>query len=119
MSFVDALARAQAAKAIGSYGKTATLNKIAAGTYDPATSAVINTTTPYVVKVLIETYSQGLIDGTLILAGDLKLTMPALNNQVPVAGDEIVFDGITRKIVAVNSVFSGEQVATFIMQARI
>lgn len=118
MSFIDNIARSQASKAIASYGKIATLNKIAVGTYDTVTGTTANTTTAYSVKILIDSYAQNLIDGTIVKQGDMKITMPALNNQTPVPGDDLVFDGVTRNIVAVENVYSGEQIASFTIQAR-
>lgn len=119
MSFIDTIARAQASNALSTYGKAATLNKIAAGAYDLATGAVTNTTTAYAVQILIENYAQGLVDGTIIKQGDIRATMPALNNQTPAPGDDLVFGSTTHKVVAVESVYSGDLVAIFIMQVRV
>lgn len=118
MSFIDGIARSQAASAINTYGKTATLNKLSTGTYNPATGSVTGSLTAYAVKVLIEAYKANLIDGTIIQASDYKATLAALNNQAPDQDDTLTVDGVTGRIVSVGPIYAGEQIAVYVLQVR-
>ena len=122
MSAIDVIARAQAASAISKYGKALLFRKKTVGAHDSATHTLANGENTYSIKTLLEEYSQYLVNGTTVQAGDLKLTLAAKGNQIPEIGwtvDLYVGTTLTKySIVSVSAVYSGEQVALYICQVR-
>lgn len=75
--------------------------KSASSVYDPATGGVTNTFTEFTgLKMRCEKYKSREIDGTRILADDVKglLQVSALTIS-PAVDDEVLWDGVTYRIV--------------------
>lgn len=81
------------------FGTTATLIKVVAGTYDPATSSVSNTETSYTVTLYEEDASGADIDGSQIKAGDKLAMISAIGSVQPETNNRITYQGADWMIV--------------------
>ncbi len=81
------------------FGTTATLVKVVAGTYDPATSSVSNTETNYTVTLYEEDASGSDIDGSQIKAGDKLAMISTIGSVQPETNDRITYQGADWMIV--------------------
>ena len=90
----------------GGYGLEATFTVTAAGEYDPATGTSPITSTNYTGSAFRDSYKREEIDGTRVLASDVKfLVSPVQYNgtAMPMLSPEykLAFDGDTYTIVSV------------------
>lgn len=110
-----------AQRLINKFGKTATVTTEAAKTYDPETGKTSNTgETVNTVKISppapyeIRYITAGVVDvgdqRTIIAAKDLTFTLKT--------GQLLTVDSDKWRIVSVNSIRSGEQIAAFELQLR-
>lgn len=130
---LDGALRQAAKVAIGKLGKPVTLRRTQPGTYDPETDTVPAEPVEVTVKALVATYA-GLtgrsalsqLDGVekgdlqvLVAAKDVPAAFAApLNTDLPQLADEVVIDGAAYRVVGIDPVYSGEQVATWQLQVR-
>jgi hypothetical protein len=109
---LDIRARATAQKLLVKFGKACTLNSIVAGAYDPATGLVSNVSTPYAVKLYIDSPNSEDLRGGQIVAGDSVAIFAAQGLAVnPKINDTITVDTELRVVKMVSAVWSGELVA--------
>jgi hypothetical protein len=107
------------------FGPTVTISRTTR-TYDPAAGTDSETVSAYSVKVAPpESYSSGLMgrEGSLVQAGDVKLLVPSRSlpsgfGAPSAESDTVTLGGVEYAVVAVSSVWSGEQVAAYELQLR-
>lgn len=64
-------------------------------------------------------YSKNLIDGQAVQRDDLEVGLPTRGLEfTPEIGMRCAFDGVSFRIVAINPVYSGEQVVMHMLQLR-
>lgn len=106
---------------------TASSNSFAAVSFTPAlvaaaASGVAITLTPVVdvsTWARVSSYPRRLVDGTLILAGDLMITIASRYLSVaPKARDVIVIDGDQLIVISYTPVYGAGEVAAYQIQAR-
>ncbi len=116
---LDKRMRSTAQRLIDDFGKPVTLRRTEA-TFDPSTGKTVETTQDFDVNGVLEDYSENRVDGTLVKAGDLRLSIPARDLSVTpdIEKDTIRFGGDTWSIVNDGRVYSGEQVALHQLQIR-
>jgi len=108
------------AAAIEGVGESLTLRKKAGGTFDDDagefTVAPTPTDTPF--AGFVEHFDARLVNGTTILSGDLKVWAASFGAVVPVAGDLVIRDSRSLRIIAVDPVKQGDEVLTYRLQIR-
>lgn len=119
MSFNYAGSQSAADRLIRKFGQSATLNhKVTT----PATNPWDNpttTTTAYTVQIVVETYKDGLVNGTSILSGDRKILLSALGLAiVPTVEDTLTIGGDAWGVVNVKPLAPGTTVVLYEIQAR-
>ena len=117
---LDATARALADRLTDQFGKTVVLQRQINSSYDGATDTGGEPQIPsnHTVKVTPpEGFMFSKIDGTLIGEGDQVVSLPALNSPITPnkTTDKIIMDDSTWKIKQVGRLWSGEQVAMYIL----
>jgi len=103
MSDVYARQRASAIRLIGKFGQDMTVTfKVAAQTYDPATSTVASAApTVATVRGVAFDCTEREIDGINVLRGDKKVTLPVVAGLPdPNVGDSIAIGGVAYRIEA-------------------
>lgn len=99
---MDYAAKARSAdRMIRAYGSTATHTAVDA-TYNPATGGTTDVTTTQAVQAAVFDYAAGVIDGTMILAGDKQAFVSAVGVTAPRAGDSLTWGGVVHKLVTVK-----------------
>lgn len=122
MTALDTRFRRLAAVKVQQYGTLVTLKVNTAAAYDPATGASVQTTKSSTTHALISDYSlqnsgSGFAAG-LILSGDKKFSLAALDNAHIKPGDSIVLNGETYVVITVRELWSGEQITMYEVQGR-
>ena len=116
---LDTRARATAETMIAKFGKAMTLTREAVGTYVPSTGSAPVTATSYAVIGVVSQPSNTVLAMGLAQAGDIVVLLAAKSLTVaPQAGDVLVIDAANWQVLGVRSMFSGELVATYELQAR-
>lgn len=106
-------------KLIGDFGLTVTYKQVTTS-FDVSTGKTTDTeATSSAVVAPPEPYKQNRIDGTTIRNGDI---MTAIAQSAiaftPAINDRVTLNGVDWEVIAVNPVFSGEQVAMYELQLR-
>lgn len=102
MSFDYAATAATATRLLQRFGAAATLRRLGASAYDPATGTDAPTYTDLATTAAVFAYDQKYIDGTLIRQGDqLAYLAPT---QTPAQGDRLTWQGADFEVVAVKPV---------------
>lgn len=120
MTALDKKARATAQRLVDKYGKAITIRRTVSS-YDPATGTETTTNTDYSTKTAPpENYRLDQIDGTLVKRGDQRLLVAAqgLSIEPSAQTDSVIMDATTWAVVAVEAIWSGEQVAGWYIQVR-
>ena len=120
MATLDALFPGLAARLIDQFGATASLETVTK-TDDLATGKVAETVSAASVKITPpEPFTIGLIDGSLVKAGDMTTLVAAQSlSTVPTANrDRLVFAAEIWQIVAVAPIYSGDAAAAYRLQLR-
>lgn len=107
------------------FGKSMQLTHILSATYSTSTGVNSPSSSTQTVKGLVEEYADNMRDvmgdrqaGTIVL-GDKKITFAASGlTYPPEIADKIVVGGVTYNVVNVSSVYSGEEIALYMMQVR-
>lgn len=99
-------------------GMAVTLTRITPGTYDPSTGSVTNTEATYSASGVVVSYTQGVIDGTIIQAGDQRVYMDAVSGTAPQTGDKLAIAGVTYTVVNAYPVSPAGIAVLFDVQAR-
>lgn len=107
-----------ARRMIDKYGKAMTFTKITPGSYNPATSATTGvTTTDYATKGVMDS-SRKYFGDDLVQEQDVTVLMAADGMPSVTPGDQIMWDGTLYSVVVPRPIYSGEQIALYIMLAR-
>ena len=128
---LDLQIRPVATDLIGQFGRTVIVRHVENG-YNPQTDETTTVRTDISTKGVIEGYSAKLMQAkytmagseraTLIQVGDLQVTVPGeAFDSSPLPADVVFLDstsGSLYTIVSVEPVYSGEQVAIYILQVR-
>ena len=120
MATLDALFPGLAARLIERFGATASLETVTK-TDDLVTGKVTETVAAAVIKITPpEPFTIGLIDGTLVEAGDMTTLVAAQElSKAPAANrDRLVFASETWQIVAVDPIYSGDAATAYRLQLR-
>ena len=117
---LDETARATALRLIERYGMTATIRR-KTSVYDPATGKTGDATRDFTIKISPpEGFREGLIDGELVRAGDLRTSMAAQGAPLvpePVT-DTAIIDGESWTLLRVDPLFSGRKAALYTLHLR-
>jgi hypothetical protein len=96
-----------------------TITSISNDSYDPNTGVVSQTSTPYVVTAVFDTYETDRVDGTIIQAEDRLILVKPVNTFIPKIGDTIEGpSGIVYNIMDFNDVRAYDQSFLWELQAR-
>lgn len=119
MTALDTKARATAVRLLNKYGKSVSHTIVTEGTYDPITGDVSGgSTTVGVPKAIIEDFNGTDYASGLVEKGDRKLTIAAQGNTEPKPNDSFTVGSDVYTVIAVETVWSGEQAALYISQVR-
>mgnify|MGYP003334282826 FL=1 len=119
MTALDTRARATALRLLEKYGKPVTLTQVTEGAYNPATGELSGgSTTVEYPHALIEDYNGSDYVTGLIEIGDRKVMTPAKGYDEPKPNDRFTIDSDAYTVIAVETVWSGEQAAAYISQVR-
>lgn len=119
MTVLDAALRSVASTLVGQFGTDVTL-VIPGTTQNEDTGVVSGSDTTETHKGSVQRYRVDQIDGTRILPGDVKVILAAADwTATPTAGQRIRFGGHEHQVVNVSSTYSGDQVASYVVQARL
>lgn len=120
MATLDALFPGLAARLIDQFGATASLETVTK-IEDLASGKVTETVVAAVVKITPpEPFTMGLIDGTLVEAGDMTTLVAAqgLSASPAASRDRLVFANEVWQIVAVDPIYSGDAATAYRLQLR-
>jgi hypothetical protein len=111
--------RGTATRLLKQFGRKAVLTRKAQGTYNPATSSA-NQGAPveYSVTVVTLEYSSREIDGTNIVAGDVRAYVEAGADVEPAIGDNMTIDGQAWRVVQPKPLNPGGVVLLYDLQLR-
>ena len=102
MTFDYPATAATATRLLQRFGAAATIKRVTAGTYDPATGTTTPSTASLATTAAVFAYDQKYIDGTLILQGDqLAYCAPATE---PKQGDQLTWQSVKYTVVSVKPV---------------
>lgn len=117
---LDETARAAAVRLVERFGMAVTIRRTASA-YDPATGKTTDTTRDFTVKVSPpERFREGLIDGELVRAGDLRVSMAAEGAPIvpePIT-DAAIINGEIWTLLRVDPLFGGQQAALYTLHLR-
>lgn len=103
---------------IGRNGRTVTVKHISGNAYNTTTGENVKTVTNYEVMANVRYYTAKQING-LVQQGDCEVRIAAADIAVdPVDQDQIVIDGVTTTVMAVNKRVVGNVPAIYIIQVR-
>ena len=120
MTAFDTRARLAAERLIARFGRPVTLRRTTR-TYDPTTGLTNETEEDFAVTISPpESFSQSLIDETLIRSTDLKAHLAAKGAVItPEASrDRVIIGDVSYEVLRVNAVMSGEETAFFTLHLR-
>ena len=118
MSFYSDLA-ATALRLITTYGQTVVFTRGSGQTYDPATGTYSGgTTTTITGKGAAFDYSNGEIDGTIVMRGDLRVLFEA-SSVAPMQNDNCAIDSVNYRVMNVSPLSPGGTVVIYDIQLRI
>lgn len=116
---LDARARATAQKSLSKFGKVIMISSITQGVYDPSTGVMAGEASVITShRAIIQDYNGYELVSGVILQGDRKVTIPALDITEPKTGDIVTFDAKDYSVIAVKFVWSGEMAALYKLQVR-
>lgn len=116
---LDGELRGVANELIGEFGKAIIYNRVSQTAYDATTGTTGITNELYSVKCAIEEYRDTGYNPGMIAMGDKKVTIAASAlGFAPTPDDTLTVDGVIFKLVACETVYSGELAALYIAQAR-
>lgn len=117
-----------AQRLVNDFGKTASLTRITKTANKTTGKSAIVRATPQTVVITPpetfqagrqgETQGQSRIPGAVVKEGDLITDFAALDQAKPSIGDELTFDGETFQIIAIGTIYSGENAALYPVQLR-
>jgi hypothetical protein len=118
-SFDYAASQSAADRLIRKFGQAATLTHNATVPASNPWESPTTTTTTHAVQIVVETYKDGLVNGTSILAGDRKILLSALGLTVaPTVKDTLTIGADVWSVVNVKPLSPGATVVLYEIQAR-
>lgn len=104
---------------IGDFGLTVTY-KVRSNSFDVTTGKTTFTeSSSSAIITPPEPYKQNRIDGSVIQQGDVMTSIAqSAISFVPTISDRVLFNSVDWEVVAVNPIFSGEQIAMYELQLR-
>jgi hypothetical protein len=124
VSFIDTVARNQAANVLKRFGKLVPYTSYAPGARDPATQTVplvATVSSRYITVESVIKRDAGALDwkpGTVAEAADLRVTFCGRDYPEPILGSLLTIDGRDYRLLGFTPVYSGTQVATYICRVR-
>lgn len=118
MTALDSKFRPLATRLIAKFGAAITYTSVTVGMYNESTGESINTESSVSTYATISAADATSFEGGTILSGDKKFTIPAEALTAPKAGDKITFGGIIHAVIDVREIWSGEQIAAYVIQGR-
>lgn len=116
---LDTQMRALASDLIGQFGASAILQRDEYLYDRVASKGYLQETQQYSIKISPPEPYKELRDGLLVKTGELKAMVAAVDLAVvPDQKDRIIFAGETWTVIDVESVWSGEQVAAYILRLQ-
>ena len=118
---LDITALAAVTRILDKLGVPATLTNRVEGAYDPNTGETAVTETVIAVPKASPPlrYSIPEVNGTTVLRSDYKVIIGRADNITDIGvNDEITINGITGTVIAVDPIWSGEEIAAWILQCR-
>lgn len=117
---MDVKMRAMALRLANKFGKSVTLTTYGDSTYDVTTgTAAPSSTKSNVIKGVITRPAKSDYDSGTAVNGDLLFLIPAQGlNKVPDLSDKVLLDGVSWKIIDIEALYSGEQVAVYTLHMR-
>ena len=115
---IDKVAGPIAQSMIRKFGKRLTLTRVTEGTYNPATSSTTNTTASETVYGVVEEYTPKEFAAGMVAVGDKKVTLAAQGITEPSLADKVTVGSKVYNVVAVGTIFSGDNAALYILQVR-
>ena len=105
------------------FGQPVTLRKVSTGTYDPSTGSVGSTFTDYSVKSYMAQFTLTELSLDTVVRGDRKALLSAYDTSgvaipAPDESDLLVGAGDTVRVVATQTIYSGDSVVCYICQVR-
>jgi hypothetical protein len=108
-----------AARLIAQIGKSVTLKKVTATSYNRATGTATPTLANDTVQALVLNYSNRERDGTLVQAGDRKVVLDAATvTTAPNANDIITIGSVDHRIVSMQLVEEAGTAVVYTCQVR-
>ena len=105
--------RKVASKLMAKFGGTATIRRVVAGTYNPTTGTVSETTTDTAVRGVLEDVNLREVND-LIQAGDKRLLIAAADIAIaPTTADEAIIEGVTYQTVQVRTIEQDNTAITY------
>lgn len=101
-AFNYATMAATASRLLKRFGAKASISRVVDGSYDPAKGETSGVTQVLPTVAAIIDYEDRLVDGTMILHGDLRALMDP--RVQPIQGDRITWQGRSYSVIAVKSV---------------
>lgn len=118
MGVLDRPLRRVASSLVSTFGASIVYRAVTRGTYNTETGKRETTTTDYSVRAVVGRVRQDLF-GTVIKAGDWRVQIAALSLPVtPSTNDVMVVNGESLRIMQIDPVYSGDQVATYTVVGR-
>lgn len=108
---------------VGEFGQPVTFRKVSTGTYDPDTGSVGSTSTNYSVKSYMAQFTLTELSLDTVVRGDRKALLSAYDTSgvaipAPDESDLLVGAGDTVRVVATQTIYSGDSVVCYICQVR-
>ena len=108
---------------VNEFGKTVTFRKVSTGAYDPDTGSTASTSTDYSVKSYMAQFTLTELTLDTVVRGDRKALLSAFDTSgvaipAPDESDLLVGVGDTVRVVATQTIYSGESVVCYICQVR-
>jgi hypothetical protein len=105
------------------FGQQVTLRKVVTGAYNPSTGTAGNTTTDYSVKSYMAQFTLSELTLDTVVRGDRKALLSAYDTSgvpipAPDESDLLVGVGDTVRVVATQTIYSGDSVVCYICQVR-
>ena len=96
-----------------------TITSVSNDSYDPHTGVLTQTSTPYIVEAIFDTYESDRVDGTVIQAEDRLVLVKPIDTFKPKIGDTVTDpEGIIYNILDVADVRAYDKSFLWELQAR-
>ncbi|KAF1045609.1 hypothetical protein [Xylophilus sp.] len=115
-AFSYATMAATASRLLKRFGAKASISRIVDGSYDPATGNNPGGTQVFPTVAAIIDYEDRLVDGTMILRGDLRALMDP--RVQPIQGDRLTWKGKSFAVISVKAVSPAGLVVLYDAQVR-